>query len=379
MIKRILLFTILLNFAFVSLALANPPEITAEGAILIEARTGRVIYEKNADKLLMPASTTKIMTAILALENSSLTDEVTISRNAAETEAQNLPLDANDVVDTENLLKGLMLESDNGSAVALAENIAGSVGNFSRLMNRKAKSIGCENTNFITPNGLPDPRHLSTARDMAKIAAYAMENEDFRKIVSAKNLNMFWTSPKGKTLILENTNKLLWTFSGITGIKTGWTNAAQGCLAASAIRDSIELIAVVLKSETANSRFTDAAKLLEYGFSKVRLVKGPTKKQLKKTAWVKGGNTHLITAVPKDDVYYPLIEGDRIENYSLTYNLPKIVTAPVRKGDKIGELTINYKNRPVGKIDIVASSDAAEGFSFLSYFFVGLMYYFGVR
>lgn len=379
MVKRILLLILSMSFAFISSVYAKPPEITAEGAILIEAKTGRVIYEKNADKPLMPASTTKIMTAILALENASLTDKVTISRNAAETEAQNLPLYPNDVVDIENLIRGLMLESDNGSAVAIAEHIAGNVGNFSRLMNRKAKSIGCENTNFVTPNGLPNERHLSTARDMALISAYAMQYAEFRKIVSAQNLNMFWTSPKDKTYLLENTNKLLWTFEGATGIKTGWTNAAQGCLAASAKRNSIELIAVVLKSESASSRFIEAAKLLEYGFSKIKLVKGPTKTEMKRTAWVKGGKTHLVTFVPKEDVVYPLIEGDKIENYTLAYDIPKIITAPVEKGEKVGELTLKYKNKPVGKIDVVANTDAAEGFSFLSYFFVGLMYYFGVR
>lgn len=379
MIARILIFAFLINFMFVSWAFANAPEVTADGAILIEAKTGRVIYEKNADMSLMPASTTKILTAILAIENLKMTDEARVSREAAYTEAQNMPLDENDIVSVENLLRALLLESDNGSAVVLAEHISGSVKNFARLMNKKAREIGCENTNFVTPNGLPDEKHLSTARDMAKISAYAMKNQKFRDIVGEKNLNMFWVFPKNKMVPLENTNRLLWTFDGITGIKTGWTNAAGGCLAASAKRRGLELIAVVLSSEDADLRFKEAAALLKYGFSKVKLHRGPTKEDLKRTAWVKGGQNHLITIEPAEDLFYPIIEGDDMKNYSIRYDVPKIVTAPVKKGGKVGELTIMYKNEQVGKIDVVSKTDAAEGFSFLSYFFVGLMYYFGVR
>ena len=379
MTARILIFAFLINFACFSCVFASAPKITAKGAILIEAKTGRVIYEKNADTRLMPASTTKIMTAILALENLRLTDEARVSREAMYTEAQNMPLDQNDIVSVENLLRALLLESDNGSAVVLAEHMSGSVKKFSRLMNKKAVEIGCENTNFVTPNGLPNEKHLSTARDMAKISAYAMKNQKFREIVGEKNLNMFWVFPKHKMAPLENTNRLLWTFDGITGIKTGWTNAAGGCLAASAKRRGLELIVVVLGSEDADLRFKEAAELLEYGFSKVKLHKGPMKEDLKRTAWVKGGQNHIITAEPVEDVFYPIIEGDDPKNYSLRCEIPKIVNAPMKKGDKVGELIIMYNNKQVGKVDMVSKTDAAEGFSFLSYFFVGLMYYFGVR
>lgn len=375
----VLFLALLLNFTAISFAHANPPEITAEGAILIEAKTGRVIYEKNADKKLMPASTTKIMTAILAIENTNLTDQVLISRNAAETEALNVPLETNNKIDIENLLRALLLESDNGCAVAIAEHISGNEKNFAHFMNQKAKEIGCENTNFITANGLPNDMHLSTARDMAKISAYAMQKPKFREIVETKNLNMFWISPKNKIAPLENTNKLLWNFKGATGIKTGWTNKAQGCLAASARRNGLELIAVVLKSESSETRFDDAAKLLEYGFSRVKLAKGPIKEHLEKGVWVKNGISHIITVRPIQDVVYPLLKGDKLENYTIDYKMPKIVTAPIKKGDKIGELTLKYKEKQVGKIDLVATTDAPDGFSILSYFVVGLMYYFGVR
>lgn len=290
-----------------------------------------------------------------------------------------MPLDQNDIVSVENLLRALLLESDNGSAVVLAEHMSGSVKKFSRLMNKKAVEIGCENTNFVTPNGLPDEKHLSTARDMAKISAYAMKNQKFREIVGEKNLNMFWVFPKHKMAPLENTNRLLWTFNGITGIKTGWTNAAGGCLAASAKRRGLELIVVVLGSEDADLRFKEAAELLEYGFSKVKLHKGPMKEDLKRTAWVKGGQNHIITVEPAEDVFYPIIEGDDPKNYSLRCEIPKIVNAPIKKEDKVGELIIMYNNKQVGKVDMISKADAAEGFSFLSYFFVGLMYYFGVR
>ena len=363
-----------------SIAFADSiPNVTAKGAIVIEATTGRVIYEKNADMKLMPASTTKIMTAVLTLENERLTKEANISQNVVFTEDQYLPLQEGDVVDVQNLLYGLMMVSDNGSAVALAELMDGNTRRFAMRMNEKANEIGCENTHFVTPNGLPDPMHYSTARDMAKISAYAMKNSAFRKIVATKDDIMIWNFPKNKTAILENTNKLLWRFKGITGIKTGWTSMAGGCLAASAKRNGVELITVVLGSEDAEIRFNEAAALLEYGFTKTRIEKGPRKENIKLTAWVSGGKSHLVHIMAAEDIVYPLIDGDNIKHYSLEYVLPKIVKAPIKQGDKQGEIILRYKGKEVERINLVATEDVAGGFSVLSFFYVGLLELFGMR
>ncbi|MBR3623691.1 MAG: D-alanyl-D-alanine carboxypeptidase [Selenomonadaceae bacterium] len=379
-VKSIFALSSFLCLFLVSVASANPiPNITAKGAIVIEATTERAIYEKNADMKLMPASTTKIMTAVLTLENERLTKEANISQNVAFTEDQYLPLQAGDIVDVQNLLYGLMMVSDNGSAVALAELIDGNTTRFAMRMNEKAKEIGCENTHFVTPNGLPDPMHYSTARDMAKISAYAMKKSEFRTIVATKDDIMIWTFPKNKMTILDNTNKLLWSFNGITGIKTGWTSAAGGCLAASAKRNGIELITVVLGSEDANIRFSEAAALLEYGFTKARIEKGPRKEQIKRTAWVSGGKNHLVHITAAEDIVYPLIEGDELKYYTLEYVLPKIVKAPIKHGDKQGEIILKYKGKEVGRINLVATEDVAEGFSVLSFFYVGLLELFGMR
>ncbi len=379
-VKSIFALSSFLCLFLVSVASANPiPNITAKGAIVIEATTERAIYEKNADMKLMPASTTKIMTAVLTLENERLTKEANISQNVAFTEDQYLPLQAGDIVDVQNLLYGLMMVSDNGSAVALAELIDGNTTRFAMRMNEKAKEIGCENTHFVTPNGLPDPMHYSTARDMAKISAYAMKNNVFRKIVATKDDIMIWTFPKNKMAILDNTNKLLWSFNGITGIKTGWTSAAGGCLAASAKRNGIELITVVLGSEDANIRFSEAAALLEYGFTKARIEKGPRTEQIKRTALVSGGKNHLVHITAAEDIVYPLIKGDELKYYTLEYVLPKIVKAPIKHGDKQGEIILKYKGKEVGRINLVAAEDVAEGFSVLSFFYVGLLELFGMR
>ena len=224
------------------------PVITAASAILVEASTGRVVYEKNADEVRPPASMTKMMTCILGLENMGVRTLVTISPHAAGTEDSPLGLQTADQVDAQNLLLGMMMVSDNGAAVAVAEHIDGTVREFAARMNEKAEKLGCTDTHFVNPNGLPNASHLSTARDMAKIAMYCMKNREFRDLVGERKAAMRWESPKGRFLGMENTNELLGSYDGITGIKTGWTVAAGGCLAASARRGGVELIAIVMNS-----------------------------------------------------------------------------------------------------------------------------------
>ena len=243
------------------------PRVQADSAILINARTGGVIYEKNADTRRSPASLTKVMTCILGLEDKGLDSIFHISLAAAATEYSDLGMKGGEKMRSGELMRGMMLESDNGAAVVVAQNVDGNILKFADRMNEKAKELGCRRTHFSNPHGLTAKWHYTTARDMAKIAAYAMKNPDFRNIVSSKSSVIHWASPSGKTYTADNTNRLLDFYSGANGIKTGWTSAAKGCLAASAKRDDIELIAIVLKSPDGNSRFADARSLLDYGFS----------------------------------------------------------------------------------------------------------------
>lgn len=346
------------------------PQITAKAAILIEASTGRVIWEKHADERHYPASTTKIMTAMLGLENIGPRTEVFISPDAAETEDCFLEIKAGDRLTAEELITGMLMVSDNGAAVAIAEQVDGSVEEFADRMNAKAKEIGMENTHFANPNGLTNPNHYATPRDIAKLAKYAMEHETFREIVCQKNRNIFWAFPK-KYLPVENTNELLGKYEGMNGVKTGWTKAAGGCLAASARRNGVELIAVLMQTPTPEDRFADAKKMLDYGFDKVRMVKGISRERVTRKIWIKEGKEASVEAHLVSDIRYPLVGGESPEHYTVTYEVPNVLAAPLKEGEIVGKAVIRYDGEPVGSVDFAAGR-VEKGFSFSSWL-VGLL------
>ena len=254
-------------------------DLTAETAILIDARTGEVLYEKDADKCIYPASTTKMMTAILAIENVNLLKLTTVSEHAAKTEGSSAQLRAGDRVQIQDLLYGLMLSSGNDAAVVIAEHIDGSEKEFAKRMTKKAHDIGATKTHFTNANGLPDEQHYTTARDLAKIASYAYQNKRFKRIVKMKDRSIR-ISNTGRIIKLHNTNQLLSTMKECDGIKTGTTRAAGQCLVASATKDDTSLIAIVMKVAN-GKRWQEAKQLLEYGFEKK--VKKTGKKTGKKT------------------------------------------------------------------------------------------------
>ena len=343
------------------------PVISADAAILIEASTGRVIWEKNADERRYPASMTKMMTGVLALENLSGSTDVLISRAAAETESVPMGLNAGELMPAEEVLNGMLMLSDNGAAVALAEQIGGSLESFAEMMNAKAKKLGMENTHFVNPNGLTHPDHYSTARDMAKLARYAMQNEKFREIVIQEKRPLRWSLPKNRMMMAENTNELLGKYEGITGIKTGWTEAAGGCLAASAKRGGMEIIAIVMHSTTPKDRFADARKLLDYGFEHTRLVRGVNKERFERTSWVKNGREAKVGLHLAEEIDFPLIDQEEKKNYRVVYEIEPILTAPVKKGQKAGKAKLLYKGEQVGEVDILADKNVGQGSDILSW------------
>lgn len=240
-----------------------PPGTIARSAVLIDADDNGVLFGKNEDEKVPPASTTKIMTAILALESGKLDEPIMISRNAVSVEPSVLGLQVGDQITLREALTGMMLVSGNDAAIAIAETIAGSVPAFAQMMNDKAKELGAVNTHFVNPNGLTEYDHYSTAHDMALIASYAMKNPEFRHIVSLKDYEVKYMD--GHTQYVTTTNRFLKSgFKGANGIKTGFTNAAGDCLAASATRGKKTLIAVFYNDD---DRWTDAPAWLEYGFS----------------------------------------------------------------------------------------------------------------
>ena len=263
---RYFLLTAAFAFLYCAQVLAAP-SVLAESAILINAQTGGVIFEKNADVRRAPASLTKMMTCILGLEAKGLNAEFKVTQAAAATEDSYLEMKGGERLLSGELMREMMMESDNGAAVVVAQNVSGSILKFADRMNEKAKELGCRKTHFSNPHGLTAKWHYSTARDMAKIAAYCMKNPDFRNLVNNRKSVIHWASPAGRTYKSETTNELLGSYSGANGIKTGWTNAARGCVAASAKRGNVELIAIVMKSKDHDTRFADARKLLDFGFS----------------------------------------------------------------------------------------------------------------
>ena len=346
-------------------ALPAPPRITAEAAILVEASTGRVIYEKNADRLMYPASMTKMVTCLLALEQwKDLSAPVTVGPEAASTEYTWMA--EGDVLTMRELLMALMMESDNGAAVAVAEAMtpSRSVAEFAASMTQKAWLIGAKNTQFANPNGLPDIRHVTTARDMMKIARYGWTNKEFRRIVDTREHTLVWNNAEGRQQRkLENTNELLYSYPGMSGIKTGWTRAAGGCLAGAATRNGVTLISIVMNSPDSEDRFRDTAKLMDYGFPLVRLVKGPVKEKIERDLWVHHDGTYKVTAHPREDVKYLLFEGDDKKKFQISFDMPRFIRAPIKGGDKVGDLVVLYDGKEVGRIDMIADPVMQKGFS----------------
>lgn len=264
--KAALLIMLITLLCLTSLASAAAPEITADAAIVIDAETNEILYEKNIDKREYPASMTKIMTCILALENGRMDKIIEASANAADVESTRLYPGYR--LRMQDMLMQMMLISDNGCATAVGESLAdGDIHYFAGMMNDKAASLGMNSTHFVNANGMPDENHYTTARDMATLARYAFQNEQFRRIVGTNAYNVYYVQPAGHKEFCENTNELLTSYSGCIGGKTGWTRAARACLTTAARRNGRELIAVVMHSYDDDTRFSEAAALLDYGFA----------------------------------------------------------------------------------------------------------------
>lgn len=349
---------------------AGEPKILADSAILVEASTGRIIYEKNSNAEREPASMTKMLTCVIALEELDPSKEVIMSQAAVMTEDNTLNWATGDSVNVKDMVTAVMLVSENGGAVALAQTVAGNVTNFAEMMNDKARIIGCKDSHFINPNGLPSTNHYSTAADMARIAVYCMKNEAFREIVDTRRTSIRWIYPKEKWAELNNTNELLGKYNGADGIKTGWTTAAGGCLAASAKRGEVELIAIVMRSPNHDTRFDDATALLNYGFERIRMVDVADKERIDKTVFVRGGTQAILHVSPSEDLSFPLMAGEDPKLLRVTYDLPKVIDAGkgINAGKVIGEAVLRYDGKPVARVPLVAREKIAKGFSLGSLF-----------
>ena len=350
----------LINFGILSLlclvflpttvfAGAARPELTAKSAIIIEASTGKILYSKNAEEQRYPASTTKIMTLITALEYGKLDDVITASDKAASTEGSSLWLTAGEQLTLLDMLYGVMLISGNDATVAVAEHISGSVENFAKQMTAKAHVIGAVNSNFTNSSGLPDEQHYSTAHDLAKITAYGYKNQLFAQIVSTQHKVIPWPG-KDHDRDLYNENKMLWLYDGANGVKTGYTDAAGRCLVSAANRNGIQIIAVVLDSE---HMWDDSIKLLDYGFSKLTQLPVVRKDDILKTVKITEGKAGKVKLLAADDIILPVADNE-FDKFTTVIDAPDNVVAPVAAGQKLGTVTVMYDNVAVASTELVA-------------------------
>jgi D-alanyl-D-alanine carboxypeptidase (penicillin-binding protein 5/6) len=334
------------------------PVVGAKAAILVDARTGTVLFEKNARSRRAPASTTKMMTATLLLEHGGLDRPIVASPRAIQTPYANLHLKKGEQIPLRDMLYAILLRSANDGCVAAAETVAGSVPGFVEMMNYKAREIGCTDTHFVTPNGLFHPDHFSSAADLAKIAMYASQYELFNEIVATREKVIARSIGKADSL-MRNHNRLLARYPGCDGIKTGYVRQSGKCLVASATRDEgghpWRLIAVVLNSP---NTYRDSAALLNYGFGRFRQVFIAAKGEKVASANVKWGNPGEVAAVAAADVVaiVPRDADPRVEP-AVSLNSAQ---APVENGSQVGMLTVTVDGQPAGDVGLVGGKPAAS-------------------
>ncbi len=338
------------------------PQVTARSAVVIDALTGEVLYQRMMDERRYPASTTKIMSLITALETNrgSLDDAVRISGKAADMEGSTMWLERGERYRLEDLLYGMMLVSGNDAATAVAEHVAGSVQAFAKRMTEKADEIGAKNTRFTNSCGLHNPLHYTTAHDLALITAYGYKNSTFRKIVSTKE----WRVPLMKPPFhrnLENENMLLWIYQGANGVKTGYTDDAGRCVVTAAERDGVQLIAVVLDGAY---MWNDSIAMLDYGFRHIESRELVKKGEKLATVAVAGGEEQTVALVAEKELRLPVPNGDA-SAYRREIKAPRSLEAPVRRGEKIGEAVYYYKGKKVASVPLKAESHVGRENSFL--------------
>ena len=334
------------------------PKTNSRRYIVYDRISKSMIIGKNADIKSAMASTTKIMTTIVILEKSDLDETVTVSAKAGGTGGSRLGLKRGDKASVRDLLYGLMLRSGNDAAVALAEHVGGSVKGFAELMNEKAIELGLTNTHFVTPHGLDDANHYTTALELAKLTDYAMDNETFAKIVGTKSTTIYINNQPRQ---INNTNELLGVLNGVVGVKTGFTNNAGRCLVTETKRNNMDIITIVLGADTKKDRTKDSVNLIEYTFSKYKMYN--VEEQIieefnkwknineKRILIIKGKQSNpklALGAIEKATI--PICDNDKIE-YSI--NALTEVEAPVEQWNVMGTLTVKINGEILENIDIV--------------------------
>lgn len=344
----------------------NNLSLYSEAGILIDSKTGKVLYGKNENVKMFPASTTKILTAIITIENCNLSDKVTASREAIISIPpgySNAEIQPNDTISVQDLLNVFLIHSANEAGYILAEHISGSIENFANLMNEKAKEIGCTNTHFTNPSGIHNENHYSTAYDMSLIAQYCMKNETFRKIVSTPYIT--FSPSEGKQLKFYNTNDLIintskYYYKYAIGIKTGYTSQAKNCLISASSKDGLELIAVILgaahSEEVSSTRYVDTINLFNYGFDNYKSTEILARDSVIKNVEVENAtkDTKDLSLLAKDTISVLVPKNINIDTLEPSIEINNL-SAPISEGAVVGKITYNINGENYST-DLVAGN-----------------------
>ena len=323
--------------------------VVAESAVLLDAKTHKILFASNAQKRLGMASTTKIMTALVALESGKLKESFVIPPEATGIEGSSIYLMTGEIFTLEELLYGLMLESGNDAATAVAIAVAGDVESFVKLMNRKAQQLGLSDTHFDNPHGLSSEKHYTTAADLAFLTACALENPEFLKIVSTK---VYRLSSEGRKCerYFSNHNKLLGNYEGMIGVKTGYTKSTGRCLVTAAERGDMRLVAVTLNS---SDDWNDHRSMLDYGFGAFEVKKVASKNEFRFEVALTGGETKTLYVSNPGEVSLCLPSGTEIRT---SVSLPPFVYAPVSEGQYVGSVRVYANEVLVEEVPLCAES-----------------------
>lgn len=358
MLRKIIsiFLVLLLLISFPSYAFAeSQPQITAQTAVLMNADNGEILFEKNKDLKRPMASTTKIMTALITLEAAAVNNKVvTITDEMVRVEGSSMGLLPGNQLTLKSLAAGMLLVSGNDAANSAAIAIGGSTKDFADLMNKKAAFLNMKNTHFVTPSGLDDSEHYTTAHDLGILAAAAMKNPDFAKIACEKAMNVQFINPN-QVRRLGNHNKLLSMYDGCVGVKTGFTKKSGRCLVSSAVKNGVQLIAVTLN---APDDWNDHEKMLNYGFTKLKGI-SVDDSSYSVTLPVVGGTSTSVAARGSEKTSI-VIDVNEESNLKRTVELPSFVYAPVEAGQVIGAVRYTIGSKTVAKIDLLAAANVPK-------------------
>lgn len=361
LISIILIIILSFNFSIVY----GDIDIGAKSYLLMDFNSGEIILAGNEHEVLQPASVTKIMTLLITMEyinngKISIDDKVIVSESASKAIGTSVYLDAGEVQTVENLIKAISIRSANDASIALAVNIAGSEEAFVKLMNERADQLGMKNTHFNNSSGLPTSDHYSSAYDIAIMSRELMKHQDIIPYLTTYMEDLEVGRTKTSIQSMVNTNRLIKDYQGANGIKTGSTSEAKYCVSASAKRGDLQLIAVVMGAETGSLRFSEAMRLLDYGFSNYESATIGKKGDVIANIAIEKGEEDIIPLMLERDSYLLLTKGNK-DSIEKEVEYPKSVNAPIDQGQKIGELIVKLNGEEVDRINLIAKTQVDKG------------------